>query len=259
MRRKAFTLVELLVVIGIIAVLVGILLPALGRAREQAYKTQCQSNLKQIATAWLMYANDNKGRLPRCSPTLDGRTFTSDMWIWYYDASFMPPGVTIRDSQILKYMKGAGVEVLRCPRDAEWNNRPVVKGGGMYRYSYVISNVMTSFQESFIPTDPNTGSDYLVADNITKIRRSSEKIVFFEEDERTIDDGAGNPIPSSNLLAIRHDRTRLFPDDAPGTDITQQKNADRKGNVSFADTHVEYVERKKIHDKAGRWTVPLLR
>ena len=62
-RRNAFTLVELLVVIGIIAVLMGILMPALNKAREASRIVQCGSNLRQIATAMLMYANANKGRL----------------------------------------------------------------------------------------------------------------------------------------------------------------------------------------------------
>jgi len=62
--RKAFTLVELLVVVAIIALLLAILLPALGRAREVASATICASNLKQVGTAWQMFAAENKGHSP---------------------------------------------------------------------------------------------------------------------------------------------------------------------------------------------------
>jgi prepilin-type N-terminal cleavage/methylation domain-containing protein/prepilin-type processing-associated H-X9-DG protein len=72
-KRAGFTLVELLVVIGIIAVLIGILLPTLKRAREAAVQTACMSNLRQISILFQIYTNESKGWLPHTG--CDG---------WYY-------------------------------------------------------------------------------------------------------------------------------------------------------------------------------
>src|SRR5580765_5900633 len=65
--RQAFTLVELLVVIGIIAILIAVLLPALRTAREHALSVQCLSNLRACGQILYMYANQNKGMFPQMS------------------------------------------------------------------------------------------------------------------------------------------------------------------------------------------------
>jgi len=91
MKRRGFTLIELLVVIAIIAILAAILFPVFSRAREQARKTSCQSNLRQIANAFLMYAQD----WDECLPT--GNRSRN---IWWYDL-------------IQPYLKNT--QILKCP------------------------------------------------------------------------------------------------------------------------------------------------
>jgi prepilin-type processing-associated H-X9-DG protein/prepilin-type N-terminal cleavage/methylation domain-containing protein len=98
-RRGAFTLVELLVVIGIIAVLIGILLPALNAARRASYQVACASNLRQMGIAMVMYHNEWK-YYPGHIASADGNGGGAIYAVW--------------PTRLRKYMKG-NQGVFRCP------------------------------------------------------------------------------------------------------------------------------------------------
>jgi prepilin-type N-terminal cleavage/methylation domain-containing protein/prepilin-type processing-associated H-X9-DG protein len=230
LRRKAFTLVELLVVIGIIALLIAILLPSLSRAREQAQSVACLSNLRQIGNATVMYTNANKGWFPRAA-----NTYQPDDWI-YWQAAQLP----IRDQcPFVPYMSDkVFVEAhYRCPSDDVQGH--LLGSLGPYLYSYTMNEFMGGL---LYAPDGDTASTHLhVRIKITAVKRAAEKIMFIDESNLTADDGCWAPqrySPSTtgkNLISNRHNKkVENVADPSAGV-----------GNALFADGHAATIERSK--------------
>ena len=127
---RAFTLVELLVVIGIIALLISVLLPALRKAREQAAGVACSSNQRQLMQAFLLFANEHKGRLPgnftdHANPDADKRA-----WLLNYQE---PLTSAPRSGTLFRYVNSDGV--YRCPSLGASNVLKGTDGNGQFDYA----------------------------------------------------------------------------------------------------------------------------
>jgi prepilin-type N-terminal cleavage/methylation domain-containing protein/prepilin-type processing-associated H-X9-DG protein len=254
-RRRGFTLVELLVVIGIIALLISILIPVLGRARDQANKVACMSNLRQVAIGFMLYAGSNKDMCPFGSRSDNqGNADLPEDWV-HYRGGIANQGLW--SSAIAPFLsgKGSGLEnVLRCPSDnfanRDWANA--------YTYSYVM-NMYYEPRPGFFPPEGHPPV------RLSTTKRASEKILLAEENERTINDGFwapgnylgapvdGNPeanwVVNWDWLSIRHDNTKKeaeppIPNTGP---LLALPNLYARGQVCFADGHVDYVSRRQAH------------
>lgn len=206
----AFTLVELLVVIGILSVLIGLLLPALGAARQQANSLRCLSNLRQLAHGFVSYTLDNRGVLPSSDTT--GPLFpTVPEHLGWVDGLNLTTSITT--GSIFQYVRTP--DVYHCPSDSrEAANRTYSLN--LYLGSYI--------------SDPwvNRFGVY----RMSQVTRSAECVTFVEEPD---------PRGTWNNGAFSQ-----FPPPQPGeadqwtwVDIVPAWH--RKGaNFAYADGHAEH-------------------
>jgi prepilin-type N-terminal cleavage/methylation domain-containing protein/prepilin-type processing-associated H-X9-DG protein len=232
-HHRAFTLVELLIVVGIIALLVALLLPALAKARRQALQAACSSNLRQLGGALVAYATANRGWFPACASG-DGFAYPED---WVHWRQGRTPG----ESAIAPYL-GDDFEVLKCPAGvAQRPAKPYQQGTGTYPFSYAINVCVTGYQNWTVNFGPPWRGGPPC--QLGKAVDASRKILAVEEDVRTINDGAWWPPGfgtdqfgpvGSCFLSVLHDRPTEQDRMGPGVG---------RANVAFMDGHCEFIDR----------------
>jgi prepilin-type N-terminal cleavage/methylation domain-containing protein/prepilin-type processing-associated H-X9-DG protein len=157
-RATAFTLIELLVVVAIIALLLTILMPALGRAREQARRASCASNLKQVTNGTAMYNMDHKTYLPGpIHPAMELETYQKNNqtdWEEYHLPHFLRKYFGEKTTSSGETTD----EIGSCPTALRLSNTKLTNtyARGDYRrpFTYAINNWSTELNSSFYGTDP---------------------------------------------------------------------------------------------------------
>jgi prepilin-type N-terminal cleavage/methylation domain-containing protein/prepilin-type processing-associated H-X9-DG protein len=228
--RPAFTLIELLVVIAIIAILAGMLLPALARAKQKAGQTRCLSNLRQLAIGTLMYIDDNLDRFPGPASRLT-YGFRREDWIyWRTNSAVYPP---VEKSPIAAHIGSVSKDLFRCPLDRNDKERLQLAGAdGPYLYSYS----MTSYD---LENGANPGLTSIFHGTkayyfrMASVVRPTGKIMLAEE--QASHQANDSYRPGNQGDSIINDGRWL----TVGDSITIRHN--KKGDVAFADGHVEGI------------------
>jgi prepilin-type processing-associated H-X9-DG protein/prepilin-type N-terminal cleavage/methylation domain-containing protein len=235
--RGAFTLVELLVVIGIIALLVAILLPAMNRARESARATQCMSNLKQINMAMLMFANSNQGYLPQIGTagtgaeaidiTGAGAPPVNVMIRWFGGLAGTPQQFYAPGSMLAPYWGTA--DIGGCPTfEVDDMLRPQY---GPVDYAY--NSLYARHKDWTAGGTRRSGFGV----KVSRIRDASSKALVW--DAARLENGLPDRTPWGYPTT---GNVTFNPPAAPKTDPNFHGRHNRRGNVGFVDGHAESLE-----------------